>query len=121
MRQSTFQSRRGRIGLLLISPWLLGFILLKLLPIIASFGFSLTDFNMAKPQDTTFIGLANYTALLRDETMWSVLVGTIGLGLITIPLQLGFALVLAALLSNEAIVGRNLYRTLIFLPSIAQK
>ncbi|MEM8857038.1 MAG: sugar ABC transporter permease [Chloroflexota bacterium] len=118
MFNSSYQAKRGRIGLLLISPWLIGFILLKLIPIIASLGFSLTDFNMVKPQDTAFIGLANYSALIYDETLWAVLFATIGLAFITIPLQLIFALALAALLSNEAIIGRNFYRTLIFLPSI---
>ncbi len=118
MFNSSYQAKRGRIGLLLITPWLIGFLLLKLAPIIASFIFSLTDFNMLKPQDISFIGLQNYAVLVRDETMWSVLVGTIGLAVITVPLQLLFALLLAALLSNESIIGRNFYRTLIFLPSI---
>ena len=114
----SYQAKRGRIGLLLISPWLLGFILLKLAPILASFVFSLTDFNMLKPQDASFIGLANYTRLLGDERMWAMLFSTIGLAIVTVPFQLVFALLLAAMLSNEAIFGRNFYRTLIFLPSI---
>ncbi len=118
MFKSSYKAKRGRIGLLLISPWVIGFVLLKLLPVLASFVFSLTDFNMLKPQDIGFIGLQNYAALLQDETLWSVLFGTIGLAIITVPLQLVFALLLAALLSSEAIIGRNFYRTLIFLPSI---
>ncbi|MFK7804630.1 MAG: carbohydrate ABC transporter permease [Anaerolineae bacterium] len=118
MFNQSYQAKRGRIGLLFISPWLVGFVLLKLVPIIASFVFSLTDFNMLKPQNISFIGLANYAAIARDETMWAVLFSTVGLAVTTVPLQLVFALCLAALLSNEAIVGRNLYRTLIFLPSI---
>ena len=118
MFKSSYKAKRGRIGLLLISPWVIGFVLLKLLPVLASFVFSLTDFNMLKPQDIGFIGLQNYAALLKDETLWSVLFGTIGLAIITVPLQLVFALLLAALLSSEAIIGRNFYRTLIFLPSI---
>lgn len=118
MFNKSYQAKRGRIGLLFISPWLIGFVLLKLAPIIASFVFSLTDFNMLKPQDASFIGLANYAAIFQDERMWAMLFSTIGLAITTVPFQLVFALVLAALLSNEAIVGRNLYRTLIFLPSI---
>ncbi len=118
MFSSSYQAKRGRIGLLLISPWVIGFVLLKLAPIVASFVFSLTDFNMLKPQDISFIGLSNYAALAQDETLWSVVFGTIGLAVITVPLQLLFALLLAALLSNESIIGRNFYRTLIFLPSI---
>ena len=118
MQTTSYYAKRKQIGLLLISPWLIGFILLKLVPIIASFIFSLTDFNMLKPQDISFIGLANYKALLQDETMWGVLFSTLGLAVITVPFQLLTALFLAALLSNDSIIGRNFYRTLIFLPSI---
>ncbi|MEM7119046.1 MAG: sugar ABC transporter permease [Chloroflexota bacterium] len=118
MFKNSFHAKRGRIGLLLISPWLLGFILLKLVPIVASFIFSFTEFNMIKPQDIRFIGLENYVALAQDETMWTVLFSTLGLAITTIPIQLVAAILLSALLSHESIVGRNLYRTLIFLPSI---
>lgn len=118
MRHAGYHAQRGRIGLLLIAPWLIGFLLLKLLPIAASFVFSLTDFNMLKPQNTRFVGLANYAILLRDETLWAALFSTAGVALLTVPLQLLVALMLAALLSKPSIVGRNLYRTLIFLPSI---
>ena len=118
MFSNNHHKKRKRIGLLLISPWLIGFILLKLAPIIASFVFSLTNFNMIKPQDATFIGLDNYIALLQDEMMWGVLFSTVGLAILIVPIQLLFALSLAAILSSDAIYGRNLYRTLIFLPSI---
>ncbi|MGB1250254.1 MAG: carbohydrate ABC transporter permease [Candidatus Promineifilaceae bacterium] len=118
MLRTSYQAKRGRIGLLLISPWLIGFVLLKLVPIAASFVFALSDFNMLKPQDASFVGLANFSRLVRDEMMWTMLFSTVGLAVITVPFQLIIALLLAAMLSNEAIFGRNLYRTLIFLPSI---
>lgn len=118
MSKLSLQAKRGRIGLLFISPWLIGFVLLKLVPIIASFVFSLTDFNMLRPDETAFIGLKNYASLIQDEVMWGILISTAGLAIITIPLQLGFALALATILSNESIIGRNIYRTLVFLPSI---
>lgn len=118
MGKNQYQSRRGRIGLWLISPWLLGLLLLKLGPILASFVFSLTDFNMLQPGETVFVGLANYTALLQDETMWAVLFSTVGLAVITVPFQLVLSIFLSALLSSPSIIGRDLYRTLIFLPSI---
>lgn len=118
MLRNSYHAKRGRIGLLLISPWLIGFVLLKLVPIIASFVFSFTDFDMLKPQETGFVGLANYIKLVQDETMWAVLFSTIGLAVVTIPFQLVAALLLAALLSHESIIGRHFYRTLIFLPSI---
>ena len=60
MRKRRFRLRYDKtLGLLLISPWLVGFLLFKLLPIAASLGLSLTDFNMLDPGRTSFVGLAN--------------------------------------------------------------
>jgi len=41
--------QEARIGLLFLSPWLIGFVLLKALPIVAALIFSLTDFQMLTP------------------------------------------------------------------------
>jgi len=38
-----------RVGLLFLGPWLIGFVLLKALPILAALVFSLTDFRMLTP------------------------------------------------------------------------
>jgi multiple sugar transport system permease protein len=118
MFKNTYYAQRSRIGLLLITPWLLGFFLLKLGPILASFALSLTDFHMLRPEEISFVGLENYAAMLQDQTMWAVLFSTLGLAIVTVPLQLVSAIFLAVLINNKVVVGRNLYRTLIFLPSI---
>ena len=54
LEQKNVQSKRlqqeARIGLLFLAPWLIGFILLKALPILAALVFSLTDFHMLTPK-----------------------------------------------------------------------
>ena len=105
-------------GLLLISPWLIGFILFKLLPILASLGISFTDFHMLKPEETSFIGLANYLRLLQDEAIGYLIVATISNALRAIPLQLAASIFLAALLANPRLKAPTMARTLFFLPSI---
>lgn len=110
--------RRYIPGILLISPWLMGALLLKLAPILASFWFSLTDFKMTRPDDINLIGLDNYIKMATDEQVYIILFETLGFALLSIPVQLAAALFLAALLQNKHIVGRNIYRALIFLPSI---
>ena len=57
----------ARIGLLFLSPWLIGFVLLKALPILAALVFSVTDFQMLTPGETKFIGLENYAHFFRDS------------------------------------------------------
>lgn len=105
-------------GLALISPWLIGFLLFKFLPILASLGISFTDFRLLTPDQTTFVGLDNYAQLLQDEAAGYVLFETIALGITTIPLQLVTSILLATLLNNAKLKYGNLARTLFFLPSI---
>lgn len=107
-----------RYGLLLISPWLIGVLLLKLLPILASLGISFTNFFMLTPNETQFIGLENYTRLFHDRAVGFVLFETIALAITTIPLQIIAAIGLAALLNSPRLKVRTALRTLFFLPSI---
>ncbi|MFN8413863.1 MAG: sugar ABC transporter permease [Anaerolineales bacterium] len=114
-----FRLRYDRLfGIALISPWLIGLLLFKLLPIIVSFVISFTDFYLLTPDQTKFVGLANYIRLIHDDGVGYVLFETISLGVTTIPLQLGASILLAALLSNPRLKGGNAMRTLFFLPSI---
>jgi len=105
-------------GILLISPWVIGLLLFKLLPILASFGISFTDFQLLTPEQTKFIGLENYIRLFKDEAVGYVLFETIALGISTIPLQLVASIILASLLSNSRLKSGNLMRKLFDLPSI---
>jgi multiple sugar transport system permease protein len=106
------------LGLLLISPWLIGLILFKLLPIIASLGFSFTDFYLLEPDETQFIGLDNYARLLRDPAVGYLLFATVAMAIAVIPLQLAVSTGLAAVLSSHRLRSRTFLRTLFFLPSI---
>src|SRR5512138_1064320 len=88
--------QEARVGLLFLSPWLLGFVLLKALPILAALIFSLTDFKMLSPASTKFVGLENYLHFLRDSQAGASLFGSLGYFLITVPLEMIVALALAA-------------------------
>src|SRR5512140_1934553 len=68
---AALRRREGIIGLLFLSPWLLGFILLKLLPILYTLGYSFTNFNLTRPGETTFVGLENYIHFATDLNAWS--------------------------------------------------
>jgi ABC-type sugar transport system permease subunit len=106
------------MGLIFISPWLIGFVLLKLIPILVALGFSFTDFHMLHPEQTRFIGLENYLNILKDQAAGASLFGSIGNFLFVVPLQMAAALLLAVLFSSERLKGKSLLRTLFFLPCI---
>jgi len=109
---------KRRIGLMLISPWLTGLLLFQLAPILASLILSFTDFHLLNPEQTQFVGIANYRVLFRDQQAWDSLLQTVKLALVIIPLQTFASIFVAALLSSERLLAKNTMRTLFFLPSI---
>lgn len=117
-RKSTRLQREARIGLLFISPWLIGFILLKALPILAALIFSLTDFKMLTPEATRFVGLENYIRFFGDTVAGASLFGSLGYFLLTVPLEMIVALILAALFTSERLKNKRILRTLIFMTAI---
>ena len=109
---------KSKVGLMLISPWLLGLLLFKLAPIIASFVFSFTDFHLLNPDQIQFTGLQNYRIILRDEQAATALWQTLKLALVIIPVQTFASIFAAALLSSQQLLAKNTMRLLFFLPSI---
>jgi multiple sugar transport system permease protein len=105
-------------GYLFILPWLLGFVLLKAVPILAALGFSFTDFNMLKPEEMKFIGLGNYITFLRDTSAGASLFGSVQIFLQFVPLEMLVSLGLAVVFASERLRGKAFLRTLFFMPSI---
>lgn len=110
--------QEARIGLLFLSPWLIGFILLKALPILAAFIFALTDFQMLTPEQTSFVGLKNYIRFFGDVEAGASLFASLSYFLLTVPLEMVVALVLAAILTSDRLKNKGILRTLIFMTSI---
>jgi multiple sugar transport system permease protein len=102
-------------GLAFLSPWLVGFTLFMLLPIILSLYYSLCDYNLF--QHPVFIGLENYQALFSDSIFWRSLRVTLGYAAISIPMALAVSLGVAILL-NVKLRAQPIFRTLIFFPSL---
>lgn len=106
------------IGLLFVSPWIIGFILLKLIPILAALGFSFTNFFMLDPGQTQFVGLHNYLVILQDRRAGASLFGSLGAFLFVVPLEMFASLALAVIASSARLRNKLILRTLFFLPSI---
>ncbi len=102
-------------GLLFISPWLFGLLFFQLLPIISSFYYSLTDFNLFSSPN--WIGLENYQELLSDSKMFLSLYNTIFITVVGLFPQIAFSLAIALLL-NRSVKGQSIYRTIYFLPTL---
>jgi multiple sugar transport system permease protein len=108
-------NRQLRIGLLFVSPWILGFLGFYLYPFLATLYYSFTTFTgVGNPK---IIGFANYAALFHDATFRTALFNTLYYTIFEVPLSTAAALGLALLL-NMNVRGRAIYRTLFYIPSI---
>lgn len=114
---TTTQVKRALQAYLYLLPWLLGLVIFWVGPIIASFYFSFTKYDVLTPPQ--WIWLQNYQkAFFDDQLFWSSLWRTLKYSLIVVPLGLTGSLALAALL-NRGIQGTNVYRTMFFIPHLA--
>jgi pectin-derived oligosaccharide transport system permease protein len=111
--------RRGspnQVAYLFLAPWLAGLFLFVLGPMVASLYLSFTDYDFLQPPE--FVGLENYTRMLFEDPRYLTSVRvTITYVVVSVPLQLLFALALALLL-DRAIKGVALYRAVFYLPSL---
>lgn len=109
------EAKANRDGFLFSLPWLIGFLLFSLYPIVMSAYYSFTDFSAIK--DPVWVGLKNYQDLLKDKLFWQSLQNTILYVVISVPATILVSLLLAALLKVVR-VGKAFFRSVFFLPSI---
>ena len=113
-----WQTLRGREAIsfyLFVLPWVVGFLIFTLGPIIASLIFSFTDYDiMLTP---SLIGLANFRELFQDPLFYTSLYNTIYIVLLAVPLGMLVSFTIALLL-NQRVRFLAAYRTAYFLPSI---
>ena len=102
---------------LFMSPWILGFILLILYPMVSSLYFSFTSYSLL--ESPRWVGLENYNFMFtKDPLFWLAFRNTIWIILVGVPLRITFAIFTAWMLTLPR-SGSRVYRTLYFLPSIA--
>ncbi len=119
-RLGTLRARREACeGILMASPWLVGFAVFTAGPMIASFLLSFTRWNGITPvHDLRWIGGENYARLLQhDPSFAKAFRNTAFYALVSVPLGLATALALALLL-NQRVRGMAIFRTIFYLPSV---
>ncbi len=102
-------------GLLLISPFIIGFLAFTLYPFVSSFMLGMTNYDNINPPE--FVGLDNYIGLLSDDDFLSAASVSLKYALILVPLKLIVSLAVALLLNLE-IRGIGAFRTIFYIPSI---
>ena len=95
---------------------LIGFLVITVAPVIATFVYSFTNKNMMS-RTTEFIGWENYQKLFKDKTFRSTMLQTLEFTLLLIPSNLVLTLALAALLKDK-FRGSGFFRTAVFTPVV---
>lgn len=107
--------RQARWGWLLISPWLLGFVVFTAGPMLTSLFLSFHIYDLHRLE---YVGAENYRRLFTvDPVFPKSLRVTLLYALFAVPLGVAASLALAVLL-NQKVRGQRLFRTFFYLPSL---
>jgi len=116
LRKGLIARKEQRAAYLFLSPWLIGLAVFWVAPTIASGLLSVSRWNIIQPPH--WLGLQNYREMLFDDrTFWVSIRVTLKYMVLSVPLYLVIGLLLSLLL-NLKIRGINLFRTILFLPSV---
>ncbi len=117
LKLGRLERTEARWAYLFIAPWVIGFLLLTIGPMIASFFFSFTQYDVLN--EARWVGLKNYSEMFgSDRANVLKALGNAGyLALFGVPLGLATGLSVALLL-NTASRGLRFYRTVFYLPAI---
>ena len=109
------ERRNLRTGLLFISPWIVGFLVFLVYPILYTLRISFTQYSgFGEPK---WIGLDNYRTLLHDDLFWISLYNTLYYTALAVPIGVVVAMGLA-LAMNQPLPEVPIYRAILYLPSV---
>lgn len=118
-QKQTWNKRRKQEalwGLFFVSPFIIGFLVFMLGPMLFSFYGSFTDYNLTSRMN--FIGLGNFRRMFtQDELWWTALYNTAYYVAFNVPLTT-IGSVLLALMLNRRIRGISIFRTIFYLPAV---
>jgi multiple sugar transport system permease protein len=127
--------RRNAVAYMFLTPWLLGFLVLTLYPMLYSLRLSFTDYDFTQPDSTHWIGFGNYEKMFGsafgvskftastgevmrvDRYYMKSLSVTFTYVFVSVPLKLIFALAVA-LLMNQKLRGVSFYRAVYYIPTL---
>jgi multiple sugar transport system permease protein len=118
-RTALLESPRARrdfwLGVAFVSPWIVGFLIFTLYPILASFYYSFCEYRVLSPPH--WVGLRNYVELFTDRDYFLQSLINTAFMFLELPLALVLSLLIALLL-NQKLRGMAFFRTLYYIPSV---
>jgi multiple sugar transport system permease protein len=100
---------------LMLAPYLFGLTALVAVPAVVTFALALTEYDLLRSPN--FVGLDNFSELVRDEIFRTALMNSLVFAAAAVPLRLAAALALALLL-HRRFTGVGAYRSSAVLPTV---
>ncbi|WP_150461600.1 carbohydrate ABC transporter permease [Nesterenkonia ebinurensis] len=107
--------RDNKAGFVFMLPWITGFFVFTVGPMLVSLYLAFTDYSLLQPPQWT--GLDNFTRMWGDERLWKSLEVTFIYVFVSVPFVLALALAVAVLL-DRGMRGLSFYRSVFYLPSL---
>ncbi len=109
------RNKQAGVALLFLAPYLIIFLIFRFIPSIGGLGVSF--FNWTLGGEPKFIGIKNYSTLIKDHYFYTSLWNTLVFFLLTVPALIVISLALALLL-NQKLPGRRIARTISIIPYV---
>lgn len=110
-----FLNRENTAGILCTLPFTIGFFMFLIIPMLISAYYSFCNFDILS--EPVWIGLANFEKMMADPVFWKSIRVTFLYAIVSVPLKLVFALIVAEILLKTT-KASGLYRAVYYLPSI---
>ena len=116
-KNTSSEKREARLFYLYTSPFILGFLIFTLYPVVYSIILIFTNADMTGTGE--FVGLANIKkAFTQDPLFYKSLLNTLYFVIVSVPLSLILSFLVALLLNHKKIKGMGIFRTTFYIPYI---
>ena len=115
MKKSKLSRLENFQGYMFVLPWIIGFLVFTLGPLIFSLITSFTDYSVGNEMQS--VGFANYERLMNDDLYKTAFQNTIYYVIVSVPISI-IASISLALLLNSNIPGIKIFRTIYYLPAV---
>ncbi|BBY34775.1 ABC transporter permease [Mycolicibacter minnesotensis] len=104
-----------RLALVLVGPAVILMLAVTAYPIGYAIWLSMLRYNLATPDDTAFVGLANYQTTLTDSYWWTAFAVTLGITVVSVAIEFVLGLALA-LVMHRSLFAKGMVRTAVLVP-----
>lgn len=116
-RMSKGERRTLLTGLAFISPWVIGFLVFTLYPILSSLYYSFTEFSILKEPE--FVGFGNYVKLFTRDRLFLISLKNTGYMIVVgLSVILIITFIISVIVNDKRLKGVSFIRTLFFMPTL---